>query len=186
MKKAFFNRRVPLFGNTKVMCTAALLTALAVAIAAVCKTFTIGNSIRITFENLPIILSGYLFGPWVGLFTGLCSDLINTAVSSYGIAGINPIITLGAGSVGFAAGFCASLLSGRGTALRLSVSVASAHILGNMIIKSLGIYIYYSTPLPILAIRIPLYAVIGIIEFAAIRALLASKGVVRAIGAIRA
>ena len=42
------------FGKIKTLCACALLCAAAVSIAYVCKFMTVG-SIRITFENLPII-----------------------------------------------------------------------------------------------------------------------------------
>ncbi|MBE6573024.1 MAG: folate family ECF transporter S component [Ruminococcaceae bacterium] len=170
-------RKIKLFGNMKVLCTAAILTALAVVIAYLCKFMTFG-SIRITFENLPIILSGYLFGPWVGLIVGLASDLLNTAVSQYGIGGINPIITLGAATVGFMAGLPYSKKNG----LRLGIGVVLAHILGNMIIKSIGLKVFYSYPLVALLPRVPLYAVIGIIEFFLLYFITRSSALTRAMG----
>lgn len=153
-------KKIKLFGNLRVLCAAAILTALAVAIAYVCKFMTFG-SIRITFENLPIILSGYLYGPVVGMLVGLASDLLNTAVSQYGIGGINPIITLGAATVGFMSG----LRYSKKPVIRLGTAVGQAHIFGNMIIKSIGLMVMYSYPLAAVLPRIPLYIIIGIIEF---------------------
>ena len=91
------------FGKVKTLCACALLCAAAVSIAYICKFMTVG-SIRITFENLPIILSGIFFGPVAGFITGIGADLVSTAISHYGLGGLNPIITFGAGAVGFISG----------------------------------------------------------------------------------
>lgn len=107
--------KTSLFVNIRVLCTVALLTACATAIAYICKSFTITPYLRVTFENLPLILAGYLFGPWAGLAAGLASDFLNTAVT-YGLGQLNPIITLGAGVVGFTAGAVSRwFLPGKGT-----------------------------------------------------------------------
>ena len=93
MKKA---RKLPLFGNIRVLCVSALLCGISIVLAWVCKTYLtlvfLGNGVRITFENLPIILSGLWFGPWVGASVGFAADFISTALSQYGLGGINPLI----------------------------------------------------------------------------------------------
>ena len=68
------------FKGLRALCFSALLCAAAVVIAYLCKALTIGNSIRITFENLPIILCGYAFGPIAGLLCGACADFLNPVV----------------------------------------------------------------------------------------------------------
>ncbi|MBE6686203.1 MAG: folate family ECF transporter S component [Ruminococcaceae bacterium] len=171
-------KKIRLFGTLKVLCSAAILTALAVVTAYLCKMLTITPSIRITFENLPIILSGYLFGPVTGFATGVCADLLNTAVSQYGIGGINPIITLGAGAVGFFAGLPYS----KNHKLRLPAAVALSHITGNMIIKSAGLMLYYSLPLAGVLPRLPLYAVIGAVEYLLLYFITKSTALRRAMG----
>ena len=171
-------RRIKLFGSLKVLCSASILTALAVVIAYLCKFLTITPTIRITFENLPVILSGYLFGPFVGLATGLCADLLNTAVSQYGIGGINPIITLGASMVGFFAGLPYS----KKPKLRLFFAVSYAHIIGNIIIKSSGFMIYSGIPLAGVLLRIPLYIIIGALEFVLLFFITKSKALTKAMG----
>lgn len=173
-----------LFVNVRVLCAVALLTACATVIAYICKSFTLTPYIRITFENLPLILTGYLFGPWAGLVAGLASDFLNTAVT-YGLGQLNPILTLGAGIVGFSAGAISRwILPKRGT-VQLAVSVAAAHVLGNVIVKSAGMMMYFGTPLPLILPRIPLYFCIGTLEFFVLYVLLRNKGIQKVVGAIR-
>ena len=172
------NKKIKMFGSLKVLCSSAILTALAVVIAYLCKFLTLTPTIRITFENLPIILCGYLFGPFTGLACGLCADLLNTAVSQYGIGGINPIITLGAASVGFFAGFSYS----KKPKLRLFFAVFISHITGNILIKSAGLMIYYGTPIIGVLPRLPLYIAIASIEFILLLFITKSKGLTKAMG----
>ena len=119
------------FKGLRALCFSALLCAAAVVIAYLCKALTIGNSIRITFENLPIILCGYAFGPIAGLLCGACADFLNTAVSQYGLGGLNPILTAGAAVVGLCAGLMPRILPRRtNDSLRLCLSVLCAHVMG--------------------------------------------------------
>lgn len=155
--------RLRLFGSVRVLCGAAILTALAVAIAYFCKIyFTFTPYLRLTFENLPIILSGIMFGPAVGFSVGLCADLL-PALVVYGAGGINPFLTIAAGVVGLLAGLMWRYLPWK--RLRLAATVFIPHIAGNMILKSAGFMIWYAAPLPLLLPRIPLYAVIAAAEF---------------------
>lgn len=181
------NARVSILGfsDLRSLCISALLCAAAVVIAYLCKFLTLNISIRITFENMPIILCGYLFGPIPGLLCGLCADLVSTAVSQYGIGGLNPILTLGAGAVGFTAGAVSHWILKKGKeSIRLLVSVFAAHITGNILIKSFGLWLYYRSPLPVLAIRIPQYLAFAVIEFLLLSLILRSRGIRKALGGV--
>ena len=115
---------------------------------------------RISFENLTVILAGFAYGPIAGMLCGVVADVLGCLVYGYAI---NPIITLGAAAVGAMAG----LFGVRGASKKpmLWLSVLSAHILGSCIIKSVGIYVFYSTPLETLLLRIPFYVASGTLEF---------------------
>ena len=170
--------------SVKTLCAAALLAAMAVVLSLVCKSLTITMSIRLTFENLPIILSGYLFGPFAGILTGLCTDLVSTSVT-YGIGGINPILTVGAASVGFISGIISHYILTKKSALQLIVCVFASHIIANMGIKTLGLFIYYHTPPVEIFTRILLYLGIATIESVLLVIILKSKGINKAIGALK-
>ena len=178
------NSKLKGFNSVKSLCTAALLCALCVVISYVCKSFTVTMSVRVTFENLPLILSGIILGPIPGLLTGLCADVVSTAASQYGFGGINPILTIGSASVGFLAGFLPRFVFKKRSALQVFTTVFFAHIAGNMIIKSLGLYLYYSTPPVEILIRILVYIGIAAAEAFIINVLLKSKGIKKAIGGL--
>lgn len=175
--------KLRLFNNVKSLCTAALLAAVAVVISYICKSFTVTMSVRITFENLPIILSGYILGPFAGLVTGLCADITSTA-ATYGIGGINPVLTLGAGFVGFAAGIISHHIITKKSILQIFLTVFTAHISGNMIIKTIGLYLYYKTPPIEILTRILLYTGIAAAEAVILAVILKSKGIKKAIGGL--
>ena len=84
-------KRTPAF-TARALCSVAILTALTVVIAYLCKFLTITPTVRVTFENLPIILAGFAYGPVAGFMTGAAADLISTMISQFG-GQINPILT---------------------------------------------------------------------------------------------
>ena len=72
MQKSRKRSRIGLFGSLAVMTIAAMLTAMSVVIGIFCKSFlNFGVGLfRVTFENLPILLAGIMFGPAVGGVVG--------------------------------------------------------------------------------------------------------------------
>ena len=88
----------------KRLTTAAMLAALSAVIGILCKNFfTFNIYYRVTFENMPVILSGIMFGPVIGAAVGVAADAISCLSSTN--PNLNPIISLGAASVGAVAGF---------------------------------------------------------------------------------
>lgn len=160
-----------LFGNTRVLVISALFIAMSIVLGKV-LAFNIGTSIRISFENLPLLMAGIFFGPFIGAAVGAGADLIGCLMVGYAI---NPVITLGAASIGFVAGLISILLSKLPPMPRTAMSVLAAHVSGSMLIKSVGMYIYFHTPVQVLLMRIPLYIGIGILEFYIIYLLLKNK-----------
>ena len=152
--------------NVKVLTTAAMLGALSVVIGIFCKNFlNFGNGLfRVTFENFPIILSGILFGPAVGAAVGIVSDMVSYFLSTQSFA-ISPIVTLGAALVGAVSGIVSNyIIKKRGT-LRVVISTLAAHAVGSLIVKTFGIYAYYSMTYGMLLLyRIPTYAAIIAVE----------------------
>lgn len=133
--------------------------------------FNIGEWFRLSFENLPIILAGYLFGMPSGALCGVVADLVGCLLRGYSI---NPIITLGAALIGAAAGCFGK--KGLFKTPRLWLSVTSAHIIGSMIVKSIGIHVFYATPYAALLWRVLSYAAVAVAEYIIIRVLLGNKG----------
>lgn len=148
--------------ETKVLVLGALMTAMSIIIGLICKTYlTFGDgSIRVTFENLPIILSGIWFGPVVGTVVGIIADVLSALMSPP--YSVNPLITLGAASIGFLSGILSRyIIKGRSFPKTLVLTLC-VHTVGSIIIKStmLGI-IGYAV---VWSVRVPLYLAIAVCE----------------------
>lgn len=162
---------IRLFGNLRVMIISGLFIALSIVLGKYLQ-IPIGDNIRISLENTPVIMAGVFFGPFVGGAVGASADLIGCLLKGYAI---NPVITLGALTIGFSSGLFAALLKKAPRLISVAVSVFAAHIPGSMIIKSIGLRLWYGTPYSVLLWRIPTYIAIGIIEVIIIYMLISNK-----------
>ena len=144
----------------------AMLTAMSVLIGIFCKNFMNfgGGLFRVTFENLPILLSGIMFGPVAGGMVGAASDIVSYLMSPQAYP-INLTVTVGATLVGVISGAISHYAFKRKGYARIIVSSALAHIVCSMIIKPIGLYSYYGA---LVLWRIPLYLVIAPIEISLI------------------
>lgn len=159
-----------MFSNVKVLVITALFIAMSIVLGKF-LSFTLGP-IRLSFENLTILMAGIMFGPAVGMVTGIASDIIGCILYGYAI---NPIITLGAASIGLVSGIFYNYTFKNKMLPRTILSVAMAHIVGSLIIKSIGLYVYYGYPWESIFMRIPTYIVISAAEFYIIYMLLKNK-----------
>ncbi|MDE7105390.1 MAG: folate family ECF transporter S component [Ruminococcus sp.] len=162
---------IRLFGNVRVMIISGLFIAMSIILGKFLQ-IPIGNSIRISFENLPLIMAGIFFGPFVGGAVGVGADLIGCLLKGYAI---NPIITLGALCIGALPGVISMLMTKKNQLLSMCLSAFAGHIIGSMLIKSIGLHIYYGTPFEVLIMRVPLYLTIGTLESMIIYILLKNK-----------
>lgn len=147
--------------------------------------FGIGNVLRFSFENLPISFAGIAFGPIAGALVGAVADLVGCLLVGYEI---NWLVTLGAVAVGLISGLSAVVLKKflpRFEVLRITVSVLAAHIIGSVLIKTVGLAAYYSMPFHILMLwRLLNYAIVGGLECLLLIPLMRSRGVKREIARI--
>ena len=173
-------RKINAFESVKSMTIAAMLTAMSVVIGILCKNFLNfgGGLFRVTFENLPIIMGGLLFGPVIGGIIGAASDLLSYIFSAQ-IYPPNLIVTAGAISVGVVSGVMSRYVVKKKGTLQIIVSGGLAHIVGSMIIKPIGLYHFYSWAV---LFRIPLYFLIAPIEIALICVLFSRKSFCRVVG----
>lgn len=146
--------------NVKKLVFASLMTALCVVIGWFCKSYFTFGAIRITFENVPVLIAGMFLGPVYGAAAGAASDIISALLSGYDI---NPIITVGAASIGAVAGLLYRYIIKWKGFTAIMLSALSAHAVGSMLIKSVGLYLY-GYPLPTIFLRVPLYLAIGLAE----------------------
>lgn len=167
------NKRQKHLLTTKMITTLGLLTALSVVIGWVCKTYLTFGAIRVTFENIPIIISGIIYGPVIGAVVAIVSDIISCLTSPN--PALNPIITLGAASIGMISGVISRYVIRNGKFLKIAISVFASHIIGSMIIKSIGLYVFWRYEIPTLLLRFPLYFAISICETAIIYMILKNK-----------
>ena len=101
----------------------ALLTAMSIIFARVLTVST--GFLRFNLGALPTHLAAVWFGPAGGFAVGAVADLIGGTLSGYSI---NPLITLGAGSVGLVSGLLFQKLSSLRLGLRLQISILAGHL----------------------------------------------------------
>ena len=132
---------VRFFGNTRVLILSALFIAASIVLGKY-LSFTVG-AIRISLENLTILMAGIMFGPLIGLAVGVGADIIGCLMVGYTIS---PIITLGAGCVGFFSGLFNKVQEG------VSTATANVENVLNNFIEALAILLVTSCLIPILVL----------------------------------
>jgi len=149
------------------LCITGLMMALSVVIGIVCKNlFTWAIYYRVTFENFPIILTGFCFGPVWGMAAGFGADAVSCLLSTN--PAINPVISAGAAMVGLLSGLVPIILKRMKTAslkYALGLSVSSAHLFGQVVIKSIGKMFYYGMPYYGIFIGLAISVCVGTAEF---------------------
>ena len=153
----------------------ALLIAMSIVFS---RVFSISTGfVRFNLGSLPVLLASLLFGPWAGFAVGAVADMIGGVLSGYAI---NPLITLGAGAIGLAAGFAWKKLENLPLLWRLGCSVLLGHIVGSMILTSLALRIFYGYAWSVLAVRIPNALILSAVNTALLRILLENRAVLKA------
>ena len=148
----------------------ALLTAMSIVFA---RVFTISTGfVRFNLGALPTHLAAVWFGPAGGFAVGALADMIGGTLSGYSI---NPLITLGAGSVGLVSGLLFRQLSQLRLGLRLQLSITAGHVVGSVIINSLALHLFYGYAWPVLAARIPNALILSAVNTVLVRLLLQNK-----------
>lgn len=172
---------IRLFKNLKVLLISAIFIALSIVLGKQ-LSFTLGP-IRISFENLTILMAGILFGPIIGAIVGIAADLIGCVIVGYTII---PYITLGAASIGFISGLISFYFFENSPKKKITVSVMLAHLVGSVIIKTIGLCTYYAYPISIVFLRIPTYLIIASLEGIIIYSLLNNKAFIKEYSKIKA
>ena len=117
----------------------ALLVAMSIVFSRVLSIST--GFLRFNLSSLPVVLAAVLFGPGAGFVVGALADAIGGVLAGYAI---NPLITLGAGAVGFFAGWGWRRLPARTEGLRLAGGILLGHMVGSMVLNSLALYLFTS------------------------------------------
>ncbi|MBO7341624.1 MAG: folate family ECF transporter S component [Clostridia bacterium] len=170
---------IAVFGNPRALCLAGLLAAMSLILGKFLQIPTpFAEFVRISFENLPVILAGLVLGPLAGAMTGAVADLVGCLAYGYSI---NPLITLGAASVGLVSGLLGWLLSRTPLLCRISVSAIAAHLVGSVAIKTAGIAAWYLSKYDLGYFELTMwrllnYSIIAVLEIAILFALLRHRG----------
>ncbi len=138
-----------------------LFAALSVVIGIICRSYLTFGAIRISFDNVPVFIAGIILGPYYAAGCAVIADLVSGFISS---GQINPIITAGALAIGLLAGIIPKIFSKAKPLLNTFLTVFISHTVGSMIIKSVGLYVFYGYGTEILIWRIPLYIGISVAE----------------------
>ena len=123
---------------------AGVLAAMSVVIGLLCKDFFTFGYYRVTFENLPILLAGIVLGPVYGTAVGVVGDVISCFLSTN--PAVNPIITVGAASVGLISGLVPRFIIKKRSVLQYALAVYPAHLVGQVLIKSFAKMVYFGMP----------------------------------------
>ena len=135
--------------------------------------FNVGEMIRISFENLPILFAGLVLGPIAGVTVAVGADLVGCLLVGYAI---NPIVTLGAAAIGLFGGITARITRKLPLLLRVVLTVLSAHLIGSVCIKTAGLAAFYGVSYSALMLWRSLnYLLVGTLEGVLLYVLLKSS-----------
>jgi ECF transporter S component (folate family) len=162
-----------------------VFAAVCAALSIVCGKYlaiNVGEVLRFSLENLPLLLAGAVLGPVWGALTGAVADLVGCLLVGYAV---NPVLTLGAMAVGLLAGAVFHGLPRGPLGLRTAAAAASAHLVGSACIKTLGLAAWYDYPLWELFLwRLLNYLLIGTLEALLVYVLLRNRAVQRQASAL--
>ena len=156
--------------SVRTLTAMALLIAMSIVFSRVLSIST--GFVRFNLGSLPVLLAGILFGPWAGFVVGMVADIIGGVLAGYAI---NPLITLGAASIGLVGGLGWQKLFHLRTGNRLWCSVLAAHFVGSMVINSLALHIFYGYAWAVLIARIPNALVLTAVNTVLLRILLENR-----------
>ena len=109
---------------------------------------------------------------------GALADIIGGILAGYAI---NPLITLGAASIGLVGGWLWQTLHTLRLGQRLLLSVVAAHVVGSIIINSLALHIFYGYAWSVLAARVPNALILAAVNTVLLRLLMENKAVMAAV-----
>ena len=173
-------------GSSQLRVTVAL--ALLAAISIVCGKYLAiraGDVMRFSLENMPIIFASVAFGPWLAALVAAVADILGCVLVGYEI---NPVVTVGAVALAITSGLIYRAVAH--TRVKKSVAIVIAtiagHIVGSVIIKTVGLSAYYSYPFLILMLwRLLNYVIVGALDATVLIVLFRNHALVRSLDRIK-
>ena len=145
--------------NTKGIAFLAMLAAISVILGAF--KISIGDSLRITFMNIPIILTSLWFGPFAGIAVGLIADFLSANLTT----GWFPPLALTPVLFGVIPAMLNRFLKRRKGFIRLFAIILLTNFLGTMLWSTYALTLLLGTEyFPLLVLRVPLYLGIAVLE----------------------
>ena len=136
-----------------------VLAALSVALAYLAKSIFGTGPLRVTFENLPVFVISFAYGPLWGVLCAVTADLLSCLM-----AGQAPLmlITVGSALTALLSGLIYRFLADRlKNIVRFGVPVFAGHAVGSVIVKSWALSRWYGN---VVFWRIPVYLAIAAAE----------------------
>ncbi len=144
---------------------ALILTAIFAALSIVLGKFAainIGETLRISFESFPIMLTSFLFGPVYGAACGVLADVLGCVLRGYALI---PLITVASALMGVIPALMRRFLPVGNHTAKIMISGFAAHVVCSMIIKTVALDLVYKTGFfALLATRVPVYIVTAAVE----------------------
>ncbi len=169
--------------NVRLLAVAAFLAALSI----VCGKYlalSLGEVLRFSFENMPILLAGMMFGPVVGALVGTVADVLGCVIVGYVI---NPMVTVGAACIGLVGGLLFRLFAKLPLVWQCGLSVVVAHLIASVLVKTVGLAAYFpEMPFYVLLLwRLLNYCVVAAAEWLLLYTILKNQAVRRRLEALR-
>ena len=169
-------------GNLHLLVISAFLAALSI-ICGKYLALSLGNVLRFSFENLPILLAGMMFGPIVGMTVGVVADLVGCVMVGYTV---NPLVTLGAACIGLFGGLLFRATKKLPLLWQTCITVILSHLAASVIVKTYGLAQYYDMPFHILLLwRLLNYVIVGVAEWLLLYTVLKNQALRRRFEALR-
>ncbi len=109
------------------------------------------DSIRLSIDSVPILLSGIWFGPIAGGIVGAFADMLGTLL--FPTAGAYfPPLTIAFFLIGFVAGIASHIVKTKRLFLRAALIVIPAEIIGSYLFKSFALSLLIGVPMPVLLV----------------------------------
>ncbi|MCW3489160.1 folate family ECF transporter S component [Dethiobacter alkaliphilus] len=129
----------------------------------------VGNSIRLSFGNVPIYIGGILLGPVAGGAVGAVSDLLGYLINSFGGAFI-PQIFLASVMRGVIPGLVFFKMKGTNLHVKVLVAIILTEFVAGVILTTWGLSWLFDTPFMVLlpprlvalVVQVPVYAIVTI------------------------